>query len=97
MIQNLYLDVKHHMSKRDEKSAFNAIHSWWQVPNLVNATASETEETLQKSTYDEEKKAWNWEKYLSHHVKYHYMQEPWGIWLQMPRQRDKNSSPVEWH
>ena len=34
-------------------------------------TASETEATLQTSTYDGETKALNWENYASCHVKYH--------------------------
>ena len=37
----------------------------------MNATASEAEMVLQMSMYYGEKKAWNWEKYVSYHVKYH--------------------------
>ena len=68
---NLYPYIKHHKSTRDGRGAFHAIHSRWQGPNHVNATASEAEIALQTSMYDGEKRAWNWEKYVSCHVKYH--------------------------
>ena len=42
-----------------------------QGPNHVNAIASLTEAALQMSTENEGKKAWNWEKYVSWHVKHH--------------------------
>ena len=41
----------------------------------MNVTASEAEMMLQMSAYDGEKKAWNWEKYVAHHVKYHFILE----------------------
>ena len=68
---DLYPYVKQHKSKRDSKGAFYAIHSRWLGPNHVNATASQAEMALQMSMYDSEKRAWNWEKYVAHHVKYH--------------------------
>ena len=37
----------------------------------MKATASEAEMGLQTTVYDGEKRAWNWEKYVAHHVKYH--------------------------
>ena len=37
----------------------------------MNATASEAEMALKMSTYNGEKKAWNWKKYVACHVKYH--------------------------
>ena len=54
-----------------EEGYFYAIHSRWLGPNHVNSTASKAEMTLQMSTYDVEKRAWNCEKYVAHHVKYH--------------------------
>ena len=63
--------VKQHKSKRDGSGAFCAIHSGWLGPNHDNVTASEAEMSLQTSTYDGEKRAWNWEKYVAHHGKYH--------------------------
>ena len=68
---DLYPYVKQHKSKRDGRGAFYAIHSRWLGLNHVNATASEAEMALQMSMYDGEKRAWNWEKYVAHHVKYH--------------------------
>ena len=41
----------------------------------MNATASETEFMLQTSTYNGDKKAWNWEKCVVQHVKYHIILE----------------------
>ena len=40
-------------------------------PNHINAITSESENALQVSTYDCEKKGWNWEKLVSCNVKYH--------------------------
>ena len=62
--RELYPQVKQHKSKRDGRGVFYAIHSRWLGPNHVNATASEAAMALQMSTYDREKKAWNWEKYV---------------------------------
>ena len=59
---DLYPYVKQHKFKRDGTGAFYAIHSKWLGPNHVNVTASEAEMALQASTYDGEKKTWNWEK-----------------------------------
>ena len=70
---DLYLYIKQHKSKKDNRGAFNAIHSRWLNPNHVNATASQAEMALQMSTYDSMKKAWNCEKYVTQHVKYHIM------------------------
>ena len=63
--------VKQHKSKSYGRGAFYAIHFRWLGPNHVNTTASEAEMVLQMSTYDGEKKAWNWKKYVAGHVKYH--------------------------
>ena len=71
MNTDLYPYVKKHKSKRDDKEAFYTIHSRWLGPSHVNATASEAKVALQTFTYDGEKKAWNWEKYVAQHVKYH--------------------------
>ena len=68
---DLYPYVKQHKSKRDGREAFYAIHSRWLGLNHVNATASEAEMALQMGIYDGEKKAWNWEKCVTQHVKYH--------------------------
>ena len=68
---DLYPYVKQHKSKRDGRGAFYAIHSRWLGPNHINVRASEAEMALQMSTYDREKRALNWEKYVSCHVKYH--------------------------
>ena len=38
-------------------------------------TASEAEADFWTLTYDGEKKAWNWEKYVSCHVKYYIILE----------------------
>ena len=54
----------------DGKGAYYAIHYRWLGPNHVNVTTSEAVMALQMSTYDREKKAWNWEKYIACHVKY---------------------------
>ena len=62
---DLYPYVKQHESKRDDRGAFYVIHSRWLDLNHVNAAASEAEMALMASTYDEEKKAWNWEKYVA--------------------------------
>ena len=68
---DLYPYVKQHQPKRDGKGAFYAIHSRGLGPKHVNTTASEAEMALQMSMYDGKKRAWNWEKYVAHHVKYH--------------------------
>ena len=68
---NLYPYVKQHKLKRDSREAFYAIHSRWLGPNQVNTMALEAEMALQTSTFDREKRAWNWEKYVACHVKYH--------------------------
>ena len=67
----LYPYVKQHESKRDGRGAFYAIHSRWLGQNHVNATASEAWMAVPTSTNDREKVAWNWEKYVACHVKYH--------------------------
>ena len=71
MDTDLYPYVKQHKSKRDSRGAFYAIHSRGLGLNHVNMTATEAEMALQTSTYDSEKRAWNWEKYVARHVKYH--------------------------
>ena len=68
---DLYPYVKQHKPKRDSRGAFYAIHSRWLGPNHVNVTALEAEIALLTSMYDIEKRAWNWEKYVAYHVKYH--------------------------
>ena len=68
---DLYPYVKQLKPKRDGRGAFYAFHSRWLDPNHVNATASEAEMALQTSMCDSEKRAWNWEKYVACHVKYH--------------------------
>ena len=65
---DLYPYVKLHKSKGDGRGAFYAIHFRWLGPNHVNAIASEA---LQTSTYDGEKRAWNWETYVACHVNNH--------------------------
>ena len=65
MDTDLYPYVKQHKSKRDGRGAFYAIHSRWLGLNHVNATESEAEMALQMSTYNGEKKAWNWKKVCS--------------------------------
>ena len=62
---DLYSYVKQHKSKRDGNGAFYAIHFRWLGPNHANAAASEAKSVLQMLAYDEEKKAWNWEKYVA--------------------------------
>ena len=62
---DLYPYVKQHKSKKDGRGSFYSIHSRWLGPNHMNATASEAEMALQMLTYDREKKAWNWEKYVA--------------------------------
>ena len=57
---DLHPHVKQHKSKRDGRGAFYAIYSMWLGPNHINVTASEAKLGLQTSTYDGEKKAWNW-------------------------------------
>ena len=59
---DLHSYVKQLKSNNDGTGALYAIQSRWLGPNHVNATTSEAEATLQTSTYDEEKNAWNWEK-----------------------------------
>ena len=54
-----------------EYSKFHVIHSMWLGQNHVNMMASEADMALQISTYDNKKRACNWEKYVAHHVKYH--------------------------
>ena len=71
---DLYPYIKQHKSARDSRGAFYAIHSRWLGPKHVNMTASEAEMALQMSTYDGEKRAWNWEKYVALHVKYNIIQ-----------------------
>ena len=68
---DLYLYVKQYKSKRDGRGAFYAIHSRWLSSNHVNATASKSEMALQMLIYHGKKKAWNGEKYVTQHVKYH--------------------------
>ena len=60
--------VKQHKSKRDGRRAFYIIQSRWLGPKHVNAKVSEAEMTLHMPIYDGENKAWNWEKYVAHHV-----------------------------
>ena len=60
---DLYPCVKQHKSNRGSRGASYAIHSRWLGLNHVNATASEAKMALQ--TYDGQKKAWNWEKYVA--------------------------------
>ena len=67
---HLYPYVKQYKSKRDGRRASYAILSRWLSLNHVNVTASEAKMALHMSTYDG-KKAWNWEKYVACHVKYH--------------------------
>ena len=50
---DLYPYVKQHDSKRDNR---------WLAPNHLNTLTSEAMSGLLMSTYDGEKKAWNWEK-----------------------------------
>ena len=71
MDNDLYPYVEQHKSMGEGREVFYAINSRWLSPNNVNATASETEMVLQISTYDSEKKAWNWKKYVAWHVEYH--------------------------
>ena len=52
---DLYLYVKQHNSKKDDKEAFNAISSKWLGLNHVKATASEAEAALQMFTHGGEK------------------------------------------
>ena len=66
---DLYPYVKQHKSKRDGRGAFYAIHFWQMGLNHVNAAVSDAEMALQMLTYDREKKAWNWQKYVAQHVK----------------------------
>ena len=68
---DLYPYVKQHKSTRDGQGKYYAINSRWLGPNHINATTLKAEMALQISTYDGEKKAWNWEKYVAQHVKYH--------------------------
>ena len=68
---DLYPYVKQHKPKKDDRGAFHAIHSRWLGKNHVKVTALEAEMALQMSTYDREKRSWNQEKYVAHHVKYH--------------------------
>ena len=68
---DLYSYVKQHKFKTVGRGAFYGIHSRWLSPNHINATVSEAEMALQTSTFDCEKKAWKWEKYVAQHVKYH--------------------------
>ena len=93
---DLYPYAKQHKSKRDSRGAYNAIHSRSLGPNHVNATASEAEMALQTLMYDGEKKAWNWEKYVVCHVKYHIILgnlKEYGY-----QGLDLGSKvPVEWH
>ena len=70
---DLYPYVKQHNSKKNNRGAFYTIHSRLLGLNL-NGTVSEAEMALQTSTYNGEKKAWNWEKYVARHVKYHIIQ-----------------------
>ena len=56
---------------RDGRGEFYAIYSMWLGPNHVNVIAAEAELSFQMSTYDGEKKAWKWEKYVVPHIKYH--------------------------
>ena len=57
--------------KRDGKVAFYVIHSRWLGPNYVITIALEAAMALQMSAYEGGKRAWNWEKYVACHVKYH--------------------------
>ena len=61
--------IKQHKSKRDGRMALYAIHSCGWAS--INVTASEAEIALQMSSYDEETKACNSEKYVAWHVEYH--------------------------
>ena len=68
---DLYPYIKQQKATRNRRGAFYAIHSRWLGLNHVNVTASEGEMALQTSTYDGEKRAWNWKKYVARHLKYH--------------------------
>ena len=57
--------VKQHKSKRDRRGVVYAVHSRLLGLNKVNKTVSDSALVLQKSTYDREMKAWNWEKYVA--------------------------------
>ena len=70
--RDLYPYFKQHKSKRD-RGGFYAIHFRWLGPNHAN-TASEATIVLQMLKYGEEK-AFNWEKYVVQHVKYHIILE----------------------
>ena len=65
---DLYQHVKKHMSKRDNRGAFYAIHSSWLGWNHVNPTASEAELGFQMSTCNRKKETWNWEKYVAQYI-----------------------------
>ena len=67
----LYPYVKQCKSNKDWRGAYYVIHSRWLGLNHVNVTTSEAELALNMAAYYGEKKAWNWEKYVTQHVKYH--------------------------
>ena len=71
----LYLHVKQYKPRRNCSGAFYANHSRWLGRNHANTLVSEAEAVLQATMYDEEMKAWSWEKYVSWHVNYYLILE----------------------
>ena len=61
----MYPYAKQHKSKRMVEGHTYDTPSRWLGPNHVNAIASEAELALQMSIGNNEKKAWNWEKYVA--------------------------------
>ena len=56
---------------KDSQETFYAICVRWLRPKYVITVATEAENVFQTSIYDGERKWWNWEKYISNHVKHH--------------------------
>ena len=72
---DLYPYFKQFKLKYDGRGTFYSIYARQLGTNHANVTASEAEAVLQILTNNSKKKAWNQEKYLSHHLNYHVILE----------------------
>ena len=56
---------------RDGRKAFMAMYDHYLGPNNANAQANEAEKELHNAAYTGEKRRWNFERYISHHLSQH--------------------------
>jgi hypothetical protein len=64
--------VKVAQRRRDGRAAYKSLYNHYLGPNAVDNMATNAERKLTHTTYDGEKKRWNFEKYTSTHVNAHH-------------------------